>query len=211
VTLHEEPVAKQTGYRLLAVVAILAQFVLLFYFLVMGLGWGGFWYLANLGQAVLVLVVAVALLRRRPLWVLPLPAVSLLLMLAFQGVDPSTKNTDCTDVELSAIVELPPPPGTPPLDFQSEPANGCIARFTSDLTGEQLINHYRRTAEQAGWSVREPGEVVPEPGEEAPRPPGTLDMNTEDVTAAVHYERAGDEGPARNQLWVVVEVHERNE
>ena len=55
--LHEEPVAKQTGYRLLAVVAILAQLVLLFYFLVMGLGWGGFWYLANLGQAVVILVV----------------------------------------------------------------------------------------------------------------------------------------------------------
>lgn len=209
-TLHEEPVAKQTGYRLLAVVAILAELVLLFYFLVMGLGWGGFWYLANLGQAVAVLVVAVALLRRRPLWVLPLPAVSLLLMLAFQGVDPSTKNTDCTDVELSAIAELPPPPATPPLDFQSEPANGCIARFTSNLTGEQLINHYRQAADQAGWSVEEPSEAVPETGEEAPPSPGSLDLNTEDVTAAVHYEQAGDEGPAADQLWVVVEVHERN-
>jgi hypothetical protein len=210
-TTHEEPVAKQTGYRLLAVVAILAQLVLLFYFLVMGLGWGGFWYLANLGQAMVVLGIAVVLLGKRPLWVLPLPAVSLLLMLAFQTVDPSTRTTDCTDVELSAVAELPPPQGTPPLDFQSEPANGCITRFTSTLSGEQLINHYRRTAEQAGWSVGELGEVVPEPGEEAPRSPGSLDMSNEDVTAAVHYEQAGDEGPTADQLWVVVEVHERNE
>jgi hypothetical protein len=207
---HEEPVTNQTGYRLLAVVAIIAQLVLLFYFLVMGLGWGGFWYLANLGQAVVILVVAVVLLRRRPLRVLPLPLVSLLLMLAFQGIDPSTRNTDCTDAELSAVAELPPPPGTPPLDFQSEPSNGCITRFTSSLSGEQLIDHYRRTAEQAGWQVEEPGGVVLEPGEEAPQSAGPLSMSNEDVTAAVHYERAGDEGPARDQLWVVVEVHERN-
>ena len=208
--LHEEPVAKQTGYRLLAVVAILAQLVLLFYFLVMGLGWGGFWYLANLGQAVVILVVAVVLLGKRPLWVLPLPAVSLLLMLAFQGVDPSTRTTDCTDLELSAIAELPPPPGTPPLNFESEPANGCITRFTSNLSGDQLIDHYRQAGKQAGWSVEEPGEVVLEPGEEAPQSAGPLGMNNEDVTAAVMYERAGDEGPAADQLWVVVEVHERN-
>ena len=32
----------QAGYRLLAGIAILVQVVLLFYFLVMGLGWGGF-------------------------------------------------------------------------------------------------------------------------------------------------------------------------
>ena len=209
--IHEEPVAEQTGYRLLAVVAILAQLVLLFYFLVMGLGWGGFWYLANLGQAVVILVVAVALLGKRPLWVLPLPAVSLLLMLAFQGVDPSTRNTDCTDVELSAIAELPPPAGTSPLDFQSEPANGCIARFTSTLSGEQLIDHYRQAAEQAGWEADETGEVLLEPGEEAPQSAGPLSMSTKDVTAAVHHERAGDEGPARDQLWVVVEVHELNQ
>ena len=163
----------QPGYRLLAVVAIVAQLGLLFYFLVMGLGWGGFWYLANLGQALATLVVAVVLLRERPLWVLPLPALSLLLMLAFQGVDPSTKITECTDTELSAAAELPPPPGTPPLDFESEPSNGCIVRFNSTLSGEQLIDHYRQAAEQAGWEVQEPGEVVLEPGRGSPARGGT--------------------------------------
>lgn len=200
---------KQVGYRLLGCVAILLQSILLFNFFVMGLGWGGFWYLANLGQALGILVVAVVLLWNHPLWVLPLPVLSLLLMLIFEAVDPSTKITECTDTELSAIVELPPPPGTPPLDFQSEPANGCIARFNSTLSGEQLIDHYRQTAKQAGWEVEEPGEVVLEPGEEAPQSAGPLGMSNETVTAAVTYERAGDEGPARDQLWVVVEIHER--
>ncbi len=137
----------------------------------------GFWYLANLGQALVILAVAVVLLWKRPLWVLPLPVLSLLLMLIFEAVDPSTKITECTERELSAIAELPPPPGRPPLDFQSQPSNGCIARL--------------------------------EPGKAAPQSPGPLGMSNETVTAAVNHERAGDEGPARDQLWVVVEIHER--
>ncbi len=169
----------------------------------------GFWYLANLGQALVILAVAVVLLWKRPLWVLPLPVLSLLLMLIFEAVDPSTKITECTERELSAIAELPPPPGRPPLDFQSEPSNGCIARFNSTLSAQQLIDHYRQTAKQAGWEVEEPGGVVLEPGKAAPQSPGPLGMSNETVTAAVNHERAGDEGPARDQLWVVVEIHER--
>ena len=37
------------------------QVILLFQFFVMGLGWGGFWYLANLGQAAILVVLALAL------------------------------------------------------------------------------------------------------------------------------------------------------
>lgn len=202
--------SKQGGYRLLAGVAILLQVLLLFYFLVMGLGWGGFWYVANLGQALLILAVAGALIWRRPLWVLPLPVLSLLLMLAFQAIDPTLRTTECTEVELSAIAELPPPPGTAAPEFQSEPENGCIARFYSSLTGEQLFDHYRQAATRAGWQIEEPGEVALEPGEEAPDFPGPLGLSNETVTAAVQYERAGDEGPASDQLWVVLEVHERS-
>ncbi|CAA9310534.1 MAG: Error-prone repair homolog of DNA polymerase III alpha subunit [uncultured Friedmanniella sp.] len=50
-------------------------------------------------------------------------------------------------------------------------------------------------------------EVALEPGEEAPDFPGPLGLSNETVTAAVQYERAGDEGPASDQLWVVLEVH----
>src|SRR6476469_1917905 len=108
-----------------------SQLWLLFYSAAMGLDWEGFWYLANLGQALGILVVAVVLLWKRPLWVLPLPVLSLILMLIFEAVDPSTNITECTQTELSAAAELPPPPGTPVLDFRSEPSNGCIARFNS--------------------------------------------------------------------------------
>ena len=202
--------SRQVGYRLLAGVAILVQVLLLFYFFVLGLGWGGFWYLANLGQALLILVGAVLLIWRRPLWVLPLPVLSVLLMLTFQAVDPSLETTECTEAELAAIAELPPPPGTPPLEFQDEPGNGCIARFHSSLSGKQLLDHYRRAAKEAGWQVEELDEVVLGPGEEAPDFPGPLGMTNETVTAAVQYERAGEEGPARDQLWVVVEVQERS-
>ncbi len=197
------------GQRLLAGVAIMVQVLLLGYFFVMGLGWGGFWYVANLVQAVVILVIAAVLIVKRPLLVLPLPIVSLLLMLAFEAVDPSTKITDCTEAELAAVAELPPPPGTAPLDFRSEPANGCIARFHSDLSGDQLIDHYRRAGQHAGWTI-DPVDPVPmEPGGEVPQSPGSLSLSSETVTAAVSYESAGDEGHAREQLWVVVEVHQR--
>ena len=136
--------------------------------------------------------------------------LSLLLMLAFQAVDPSTKTTDCTEAELSAVADLTPPPGTPPLEFQSEPSNGCIARFNSNLSGEQLYGHYRLVAKNAGWVVEEPGEVVLEPGQEAPQSPGPLGLSNDMLSAVVSYERAGDEGPARDQLWVVVEIYERH-
>lgn len=200
---------KQRGHRLLAGVAIMVQVLLLYSFLVMGLGWGGFWYLANLVQALVILVVAAVLIFKRPLLVLPLPVLSLLLMLAFQAVDPSTKITECTEAELAAAAQLPPPPGTSAPDFQSEPHNGCIARFETDVSGEELFEHYRRAARQAGWTVEEPGPVQLDPGEEAPMSPGPLGLSNEAITAAVYYEQAGDEGPARERLWVVVEVHER--
>lgn len=193
---------------MLAGVAILVEAMLLFYFFVMGLGWGGFWYLANLGQALAILALAIALFRKRPLLVLPLPVVSLLLMLAFQWVDPSLKTTDCTPAELSAAAELPPPPGSPTPQFKSEPTNGCMARFNSTLTGAQLLDHYRLAARNAGWE-QEAGEVV-EPGQEPPTSrTGSLFMNKGEMRFELRFEPAGEEGPARQETWVVLSVHER--
>jgi len=203
--------ARKIGYWVFAGAAILAQVLLLFEFLVMGIGWGGFWYVANLVQAGLILVVAVVLVRKRPLLGVPLPLLSLLLMLVFQAVDPSTKTTECTDVELAAAARLPPPPGPPPLPFQSEPVNGCIARFETALSAQQLLDHYRTAAQTAGWQIEEPREVDVEPGQPTPEVAGgsLLGMSSESTAVAVSYERAGDEGPARDRLWVVVEIHER--
>ena len=195
---------------MLAGVAIAVQVLLLYYFLVLGLGWGGFWYLANLGQAAAILVLALVLVWKRPLLVVPLPVVSLLLYLTFQAVDPSLKTTECTATELSAVADFPPPTGTPALQFQSEPINGCIARFSTTLTSEQVLDHYRLTAAKAGWEVAEAGELVVEPGQEPPTPgTGSLDMTKDQISAAVHLEPTGEEDPAGPGTWVVLEVHER--
>ena len=193
----------------LAGVAIAVQVLLLCYFFVLGLGWGGFWYLANLGQAAAFLVLALALVRKRPLLVVPLPVVSLMLSLTFQAVDPSLKTTECTAAELSAVAELAPPPGTPAPQFQSEPVNGCIARFSTTLTSDQVLDHYRLTADNAGWEVEEAGEIVVEPGEEPPTPGmGSLDMTKNQISAALLLEPAGEEDPTGAETWVVIEVHE---
>jgi hypothetical protein len=194
----------------LAGVAFAVQVLLLWYFLVLGLGWGGFWYLANLGQAAALLVLALALIWKRPLLVVPLPVVSLLLYLTFQAVDPSLKTTACTATELSAAAEFPPPPGTPALQFQSEPVNGCIARFSTTLTSDQVLHHYRLTAHNAGWEVQEPGAIVVEPGQELPTPgTGGLNLTKDEISAALHLEPTGEEDPAGTGTWVVLEVHER--
>ena len=140
----------------------------------------------------------------------PLPVVSLVLSLTFQAVDPSLKTTECTAAELSAVAEFAPPPGTPAPQFQSEPINGCIARFSTTLTSDQVLDHYRLTADNAGWEVEEAGEIVVEPGQEPPTPgTGSLDMTKNQISAALHLEPAGEEDPTGTGTWVVLEVHER--
>jgi hypothetical protein len=136
----------------LAGVAIAAQMLLLCWFVVMVL-WGGFWYLLNLGQGVALLVLAFVWVRERPLRVLPLPVVSLMLSLVVQAVDPSMVPRKCAPAELSAAAELSPPPGIPPPQLRSIDGGNCAARFTTTLTGDQLLDHYRRTATQTGWEV----------------------------------------------------------
>lgn len=196
---------RELAYRLVAGTAVVVQVLLVCYFFVMGLGWGGFWYVANLAQGLVILVAAAVLLRRRPLWVLPLPVVSLLLMLAFHAVDPSTKTTACTEAELSALAELPPPPGTPPLQFQSEPAIGCISRFPSAMSGGQLIDHYRRTATDADWGVEPTGGGQIGTGAHGP---GALAMSKDGMRVSVSFEPLEERGSGGSQLWVVVEVSE---
>ena len=203
-------VSRRCVSLVLAGVAIAAQVLLLWYFLVLGLGWGGFWYLANLGQAAVLLVLALALIWKRPLLVLPLPVVSLLLSLTFQAVDPSLKTTECTAAELSAAAEFVPPPGTPAPQFQSEPVNGCIARFNTRLTSDQVLDHYRLTADGPDGRWRRPVRSWWSPVQEPPTPgTGSLDMTKDQISAAVHLEPTGGEDPAGTRTWVVLEVHER--
>jgi hypothetical protein len=200
-------------------VAILIQAGLLSWVFLIGLGLddgestgdrSGWLYVVSVVQALVILVVAGVLMWTRPVVAAALPLLSFFLAVVAE-VTYIYSTRACTEVELSAAAsDLRPPPGTPPLEFRDEPGNGCIARFTSDLSGAQLFDHYRRAATNAGYEIEEPGEVVLEPGEEAPQFPGPLGMSSKTIVASVSYEQAGDDGPARNQLWVIVEIHERN-
>ena len=197
-----DPAAVPTGRgqivkRVLAVAAIIIQVVLLFNFFTMGLGWGGFGYVANLAQGVILLVVAGLLIPKRPLLVLPVPLLSVLLMLALQAVDPSLKTTACTPPELAAAAEFPPPPGSPPPTFESYPSDGCAATFNSSLSGQQILDHYWQAAEKAEWQVKQPDTGAQ-----------TLHLSNESVTAEVTWEPV-EEGPLRGQTYVVVHIYER--
>jgi hypothetical protein len=201
--------------RLPAGAAILVQVGLLYYFVVMGIRWGSLGSVANLAQGLVILVVAVLLIRKHPLLVLPLPVLSFLLMLALQAVGLPLGPTKCTPPELSAAAELPPPPGSPPPSFESYPHGGCTADFYSSLSGKQILDHYRLAARDAGWHVEEPdpGEVVEAPGKEPPtlaeREVRTL-LSNDRVTAEVTWEPV-EEGPMRGQTFVIVHLYERNE
>jgi hypothetical protein len=201
--------------RLLAGAAILVQVGLLSYFVLMGIRWGSLGSVANLAQGLIILVVAVLLVWKHPLLVLPLPVLSFLLMLALQAVGLPLGPTKCTPPELSAAAELPPPPGSPPPSFESYPHSGCAADFYSSLSGKQILDHYRLAARNAGWQVEEPapGEVVETPGKEQPTLPEremrTL-LSNQTVTAEVTWEPV-EEGPMRGQTFVIVHLYERNE
>ena len=201
--------------RLLAGAAIIIQVVLLYYFVVMGIRWGSLGSIANLAQGLIILVVAVLLIWKRPLLVLPLPVLSFLLMLALQAVGLPLGPTKCTPPELSAAAELPPPPGSPPPSFESYPHSGCTADFYSSLSGKQILDHYRLAAVNAGWQVEEPdpGEGGVAPGKEPPtlaeREVRTY-LSNETVTAEVTWEPV-EEGPMRGQTFVIVHLYERNE
>jgi len=209
----EDPAAVSPGRRRrtvrygLAVAAIIIQLLLVStYYFPMGLGWGGFGYLANMAQGVIILVVAVLLTPKRPLLVLPLPVLSLLLMLALQAL--TLRVTECSQEELSAVAELAPPPGSPPLSFQSYPHSGCVTEFYISLSGKRVLDHYRRAATNAGWQV-EPGDVSVEPGQGS-FDAGNLYLHNATMTVEVRYESGGEEGPLRDQTAVVVSVYERD-
>ena len=187
--------ARRRPYQVLAGAAIVAQMLLLCYFVVMVL-WGGFWYLLNLGQGVALLMLALAWVRKRPLRVLPLPVVSLMLSLVFQAADPSMIPKKCTPAELSAAAELPPPPGIPPPQFRSIDGGNCTARFTTTLTGDQLLDHYRRAATQAGWEVADQEYGTSEPEEEPPAPGiGGLVMTKSKTIVSLGFVPASYEQP----------------
>ena len=140
--------------RVLAWLAVVVQALLAFYYFVMGLGWAGLWWIANMVQGWGLLAVAVWGAIRRPLLALAVPVVSLVLMVLMLGADKVVSRHVCSPEAKAAVAQLGWLPNQDEdYDFLPELGNGCVARFNSGLPPTQVIDHYRTRGAAAGWEV----------------------------------------------------------
>ena len=140
------------GLRLLAWLAVVVQLLLSLYYFVMGLGWGGVWYVANVVQGVLLLFAAVLAACFRPALAVAVPAVSFALMFCLQAADRVVHVRVCSPEAQDAVTQLGPlPDQEEPPDYVVELRQGCVSRFNSSLPEDQVIEHFRTGAHKAGW------------------------------------------------------------
>jgi hypothetical protein len=129
------------------------------YFWVMGLGWGGVLYTANVVQGVALLAVALVLALRRRLLVLLVPVTSLALSVGLQQADARLTARACSPDAKAAVAELglgyvvdDGDPFTYVLAFP----NGCAALFSTSDPVPTVLQNYRAAAQRAGWEVSTP-------------------------------------------------------
>lgn len=145
-------------FRLAAALAVIAQIVVAGFTYLLGLSFPGPipYYIAVL-QSLLALGVLAALLARRSraAFLVPVASASLTLLLLWIG-NQVAQATGCNETERSLAAELEPPPGVA-VDLRGGPEDTCSARFTTDLSPDELIAHYRAEFETHGWQVITPG------------------------------------------------------
>ncbi len=138
--------------RVLAWLAVVVQALLAFFYFVMGMGWAGLWWIANLVQGWGLLAVAVWAAIRRPLLALAVPVVSLVLMVVMLGADKVVSQHVCSPEAKAAVAELGwLPKQDEEFYFMPELGEGCVARFNSGLPSTQVVDHYRAGGRAAGW------------------------------------------------------------
>lgn len=135
----------------LGIVAVLAQIVVAWFTVVLGLGWSGPTYLIAVAQAfVAFVVIAWLLVRRRRLAAL-VPIASAALTVSLLGVGVMiARTTACSDHELTLASELAPPPDAV-VDFEGGMGGECVARFATEFTDAQVIAHYAAEFGANGW------------------------------------------------------------
>lgn len=140
----------------LGIVAALAQIVVAWFTVVLGLGWSGPTYLIAVAQAfVAFVVIAWLLVRRRRLAAL-VPIASAALTVSLLGVGVMiARTTACSDHELTLASELAPPPDAV-IDFEGGMGGECVARFATGLTDAQVIAHYGAEFGANGWRTVPP-------------------------------------------------------
>jgi hypothetical protein len=132
--------------------AVAVQALLALHYFAMGLGWAGFWWIANLVQGLGLLAVAVWAAIRKPFWALAAPVVSLGLLMVMLGGDKLVSRHVCSPEAKAAVAELGWLPNQDEdYYFVPEWGKGCVARFNSGLPSVRVIHHYRTSAAAAGW------------------------------------------------------------
>lgn len=149
------------------ILAVLLQVLVAGFTLNIGVGWPQGYavtYFIALGQALLAFVVLAILASRRPRAVVLVPLVSVsLTILSLWISNQIGEGTACSEQERALFAELAPLPGVE-LELRGEPQNNCVARFTTDLSAEEVIAHYRAEFEANGWQVV-PSGISGSPGE----------------------------------------------
>lgn len=153
------PVRSARWQHRLAAVAVPVQGLVFAGSLLMGLGWMDVWYVLALVQAGVGVGLAARWLPRRPLRVLAVPPVSLLLTVALLAVaDLQARVLGCSGDELTAVSRLAPPPGAD-VQFRGESGpDECVARFDSEWSTTQVLDHYEAELVGEGWTVRDRSE-----------------------------------------------------
>jgi len=151
-----EPRTRRTLVAL-GILAVLAQLVVAWFTVVLGLGWSGATYLVAVVQAFVAFgLIAWLLVRRRRLAAL-VPIASAALTVALLGVGVMiARTTACSDHELTLASELAPPPDAV-VDFEGGMGGECVARFATEFSDAQVIAHYAAEFGAHGWRTVAPG------------------------------------------------------
>ena len=153
----ERPTSRVVAARIVAAAAAIVQAVAALYYFVMGLGWGGLWWVLAVGQGVVIFIAMCLMLAwKRPLLVLPLPVLSALLASAFWTIDERLDDWACSPEALTAVNSLRRPSDLiGRLEFEHESGKGCALFFNSRLSEPEYVQHYVDAGRQAGWEVVE--------------------------------------------------------
>lgn len=147
--------AAQAWARAAGILALVAQLLVLALAYLMGLSFSQIWpWAVGVGQAIVgVAVVGWLMARRRWAPALLVPVVSFAAIFAMLRVDTVPGQvTGCSERERALAGELAPAPDVA-VELRGGPANTCSARFTTALTSEEFIDHYRSEFETHGWHL----------------------------------------------------------
>lgn len=157
----DQPARTKGPALVFVAIALLVQLVVIWFTVTMGLGWGGWTYIAAVLQSLAGITIILWLMRQRPVLSLAVPGVSALLTAGLLLLGTTlAKVTECSPAERAAVAELAAPPGAS-IVLQGELSNGCIARFNTSLSASELTAHYEREFAAHGWQLR-PGEISEE-------------------------------------------------